>query len=127
MAEIKSLLDKVIGTEIENLNSISDREEKSKAIRDLVQLHKLRIEEIKTQIEADDKRERREMDTKRNEADHALREKQIQAQEEQQKSDLALKEREANGKDADRAREDNAAKQQVRENRIDRSSQSQKG
>jgi len=120
MAEIKSLLDGVIETEIEGLDSISDRDEKSKAIRDLVQLHKLRIEEIKTKIEADDKRERREMDTKRNEADLALKEKQIQAQEEQQKSDLALKEREANGKDADRVREDNAAKQQVKENRIDR-------
>ncbi len=120
MAEIKSLLDGVIETEIEGLDSISDRDEKSKAIRDLVQLHKLRIEEIKTQIEADDKRERREMDTKRNEADLALREKQIQAQEEQQKSDLALKEREANGKDADRAREGDAAKQQIRENKIDR-------
>jgi len=31
-----------------------------------------------------------------------------------------LKEREANGKDADRAREGDAAKQQIRENKIDR-------
>ena len=120
MAEIKELLDDAIETEIENLDSISDRDEKSKAIRDLAQLHKLRIEEIKTQIEADDKRERRNMDSKRNEGDLALREKQIQAQEEQQKSDLVLKEREAAGRDADRVHEDNAAIQQIRENRIDR-------
>ena len=128
MAEIKSLLDEVIEKEIVNLDSLPiGDEKKAQAIKDLVQLHKLRIEEIKAQTEADEKRERREMDSKKNEADLALKEKQAQAQEAQQQTqaehgdrELALKEREIDGKDADRTREEEATRQQVRENRIDR-------
>lgn len=55
MAEIKTLLDDVIEKELENLNNISDREERSKALRDIAQLDKLRIDEGRMQIEADDK------------------------------------------------------------------------
>lgn len=64
MAEIKSLLDDVIEQEIHGVESLeSGSSEKSSAIRDLAMLHKLRIEEIKAQTEADEKRERREMDS----------------------------------------------------------------
>ena len=46
MAEIKKLLDDAIKTEINNLNSASDKDEKSEVIKNLTALHKLRIEEI---------------------------------------------------------------------------------
>ena len=103
MDKIKDLLDDVIKKEIQDLKFTSSGDEKrSEAIKDLTALHKLRIEEIKAQTEAEEKRERRIMDS------------------EQHKADLALKEREANGRDADRAREDVAQKAQVREQSIDR-------
>lgn len=104
MAEIKSMLDEVIEEEIQNLDtrSNSDPEKKSAAIRDLTQLHKLRIEEIKAQAEVEEKRERRALDSKKNDAE------------------IALKEREATAKDADRAREERALIQQAQENKIDR-------
>lgn len=102
MAEIKSLLDDVIEREIENIESLPSGEEKSSAIRDLSALHKLRIEEIKTQAEVDEKCERRVMDS------------------EQHQADLVLKTREADGKDADRIREEAAQKHQTRDQVIDR-------
>ncbi len=53
MAEIQSLLDGVIEREIRNVeSSASSSDEKSKAIRNLATLHKLRIEELKAQTEA---------------------------------------------------------------------------
>ena len=102
MAEIKSMLDEVIEEEIQKLDNLSDQEEKSAAIKDLAQLHKLRIEEIKAQAEVDEKCKRRELDSIKNNAE------------------IALKQREADGKDADRAREQSALAQQARENKIDR-------
>ena len=62
MAEIKKLLDDAIETEINNLNSASDTDEKSEVIKNLAALHKLRIEEIKTETEIEEKSERRAMD-----------------------------------------------------------------
>ena len=55
MAEIKKLLDDAIETEINNLNSASDKDEKSEVIKNLAALHKLRIEEIKTETEIEEK------------------------------------------------------------------------
>ncbi len=52
MAEIKKLLDDAIETEINNLNSASDKDEKSEVIKNLAALHKLRIEEIKTGLKS---------------------------------------------------------------------------
>lgn len=52
MAEIKTLLDDVIEKEILELENL-DGDEKDKAIQELTQLHKLRIEEIKAQTEED--------------------------------------------------------------------------
>ena len=61
MAEIKKLLDDAIETEIKNLNSASNKDEKSEVIKNLAALHKLRIEEIKTETEIEEKSERRAM------------------------------------------------------------------
>lgn len=92
MAEIKSMLDDVIEKEIENLDSISSGDEaKSQAIRDLVQLHKLRIEEIKAQTEAADKQERREMDSAKNDADRSREEKAMKQQARENKIDRLVR------------------------------------
>ena len=65
MAEIKTLLDDVIETEISNLKTLPiEDERRGDAIRDLVSLHKLRIEEIKAQADVEEKSERREMDSR---------------------------------------------------------------
>ena len=72
MAEIKTLLDDVIETEIRNLKQFSsDDEGKADAIRDLAALHKLRIEEIKAQTDAEEKAQRREMDSEQRKAELA--------------------------------------------------------
>lgn len=103
MADIKGLLDDVIEQEIQNLQSLNTgTDEMSMAIRDLANLHKLRIEEIKTQTEADEKRERRVMDS------------------EQRKAEIDLKERELNSKDADRIQEEALQRSQARDQMIDR-------
>lgn len=96
MADIQSLLDGVIETEIQNLESLSSgSDEKSKAIQNLATLHKLRIEEIKAGTDADEKRERRKMDS------------------EQRKAEL-------DGKEADRDREETFQKRQAMDQMIDR-------
>lgn len=96
MAEIKTLLDDVIETEIEHLKGLpSGKEERASAIRDLAALHKLRIEEIKAQTDADEKCERRVMDSDARQAELA-------------------------GKNADRDREETFQNRQLKEQKIDR-------
>lgn len=96
MAEIQTLLDDVIETEISNLKALPvEDERRGKAIQDLVSLHKLRIEEIKAQTDAVEKTERREMDSK------------------QRKEELAAR-------NADRIREEENQARQLREQKIDR-------
>lgn len=101
MAEIKSLLDGVIETEILNIGSVGD-EKKADAIRNLAALHKLRIEEIKVEIDAEEKRARRIMD------------------DEHQKTEAALKERQTNGADADRERDEQFKQRQLKDLNMDR-------
>lgn len=96
MAEIKTLLDDVIETEISNLKTLPVKDERrGDVIRDLVSLHKLRIEEIKAQADVEEKSERREMDSR------------------QREEELAAK-------DADRTREEENQARQLREQKIDR-------
>ena len=103
MADIQSLLDGVIETEIRNLGSLaSGSDEKKSAISSLATLHKLRIKEIKATTEADEKRERRAMDSERF------------------KTELTHKERELDDKDADRTREEEFQTRQSRDQMIDR-------
>lgn len=103
MADIKSLLDGMIEKEIENVKSLkSGTNERSSAVKDLTALHKLRIEEIKAQAEADEKAKRREMDSEHHEAE------------------LAIKERELDDKRADRTLEEEFRIRQLKEQVIDR-------
>jgi len=117
MAEIQKLLDGVIEQEIKNMKTLtSGSEEKSSAIRDLATLHKLRIEEIKTQTEADEKVARRKMDSEQRKAELGLKEKQAK----QCEADYTLKVRELDGKDADRIREEAFQRRQAMDQVIDR-------
>lgn len=113
MAEIKSLLDGVIEQEIQNVEALSSGDEKSKAIQNLATLHKLRIEEIKAQTEAEEKRERRVMDSEQRKAELALKEKQATQQETQQQAELSIKERQVDGAEADRKLKDEQFKAEL--------------
>ena len=77
MVEIKKLLDDAIETEINNLNSASDADKKSEVIKNLAALHKLRIEEIKTETEIEERSERRIMDKENHENDASFKEIQL--------------------------------------------------
>ena len=114
MAEIKSLLDGVIEREIRNMESLaSGSDEKSSAIRDIATLHKLRIEEIKAETEAEEKRERRVMDSEQRKAELALKEKQATQQETQQQAELSIKQRQVDGAEADRKLKDEQFKAEL--------------
>ena len=61
--KIKEMLDERIQSQIEYIASLDDDDEnKTKAIDDLVQLYKLRIEESKNDKELEEKKERRLME-----------------------------------------------------------------
>lgn len=110
MADIQSLLDGVIETEIQNLGSLSSgSDEKSKAIQNLATLHKLRIEEIKAETEAEEKRERRVMDSEQRKAELALKEKQAT----QHQAELSIKERQVDSAEAERKMKDEQFKAEL--------------
>ena len=63
MGEISTLLNDEIVAEIQNLSEMEDgSEEKSQAIDNLVKLHRLRIEEIECELDADEIVKRRQME-----------------------------------------------------------------
>ena len=96
MAEIKTLLDDVIETEIRNLKQFSsDDEGKADAIRDLAALHALRIEAVTAQSVAGGPAQRGELDREQRKAERA-------------------------GMDPDRTRDEELQKCQLREQKIDR-------
>lgn len=75
MADIQGLLDGVIETKIQDLGPLSSGSDEEKtAIQNLATLHKLRIEEIKAETEAEEKKERREMDSEQRKADRTREE-----------------------------------------------------
>lgn len=114
MAEIQSLLDGVIEEEITNVKSLeAGTEKKSAAIRDLATLHKLRIEEIKAETEAEEKRERRVMDSEQRKAELALKEKQATQQETQHQAELSIKERQVDSAEAERKMKDEQFKAEL--------------
>ena len=92
MAEIKSLLDGVIETEIQNLETLSSgSEERAAVIKDLAALHKLRIEEIKAEADAEEKRERRVMDAEQRQTENALKRRQVDGEVDERDRDERFK------------------------------------
>ena len=78
---IKDLLNEEIATEIQNLSELkAGSDEKSSAIDDLAKLYKLRIEENKSEWDADEKNGRRVMEGEANTKDDELKQKQLEEQ-----------------------------------------------
>ena len=78
---IKDLLNEEIAMEIQNLSEFkAGSDEKSSAIDDLAKLYKLRIEENKSEWDADEKYDRRVMEGEANTKDDELKQKQLEEQ-----------------------------------------------
>lgn len=83
---IKELLNEEIAAEIQAISSLnSGSEEKSKAIEDLAKLYRLRIEETKSELDAEDKRSRRTLESEANVRENEIKKSQL---DEQIKSDV---------------------------------------
>ena len=78
---IKELLNEEIAAEIQAISSLdSGREEKSKAIEDLAKLYRLRIEETKSELDAEDKRSRRTLESEANVRENEIKKSQLDEQ-----------------------------------------------
>ena len=78
---IKDLLNEEIAMEIQNLSEFeAGSDKKSSAIDDLAKLYKLRIEENKSELDADEKYDRRVMEGEANTKDDELKQKQLEEQ-----------------------------------------------
>ena len=78
---IKELLNEEIAAEIQATSSLdSGSEEKSKAIEDLAKLYRLRIEETKSELDAEDKRSRRTLESEANVRENEIKKSQLDEQ-----------------------------------------------
>ena len=78
---IKELLNEEIAAEIQAISSLdSGSEEKSKAIEDLAKLYRLRIEETKSELDAEDKRSRRTLESDANVRENEIKKSQLDEQ-----------------------------------------------
>lgn len=78
---IKELLNEEIAAEIQAISSLdSGREEKSKAIEDLAKLYRLRIEETKSELDAEDKRSRRTLESEASVLENEIKKSQLDEQ-----------------------------------------------
>ena len=78
---IKELLNEDIAAEIQAISSLdSGSEEKSKAIEDLAKLYRLRIEETKSELDAEDKRSRRTLESEANVRENEIKKSQLDEQ-----------------------------------------------
>lgn len=78
---INELLNEEIVTEIQNLSEMEDgTDEKSQAIDNLTKLHKLRIEEMKCRLDAEEKNNRRIMEQEEINNDDKIKLEQINEQ-----------------------------------------------
>ena len=78
---IKELLNEEIAAEIQAISSLdSGSEKKSKAIEDLAKLYRLRIEETKSELDAEDKRSRRTLESEANVRENEIKKSQLDEQ-----------------------------------------------
>ena len=78
---IKELLNEEIAAEIQAISSLdSGSEEKSRAIEDLAKLYRLRIEEIKSELDAEDKRSRRALESEASVRENEIKKSQLDEQ-----------------------------------------------
>ena len=78
---IKELLNEEIAAEIQAISYLgSGSEEKSKAIEDLAKLYRLRIEETKSELDAEDKRSRRTLESEASVRENEIKKSQLDEQ-----------------------------------------------
>ena len=78
---IKELLNEEIAAEIQAISSLnSGSEEKSKAIEDLAKLYRFRLEETKSELDAEDKRSRRTLESEANVRENEIKKSQLDEQ-----------------------------------------------
>ena len=78
---IKEVLNEEIAAEIQAISSLdSGSEEKSKAIEDPAKLYRLRIEETKSELDAEDKRSRRTLESEANVRENEIKKSQLDEQ-----------------------------------------------
>lgn len=79
--DIKELLNEEIAAEIQAISALdSGSEEKSKAIEDLAKLYRLRIEETKSELDAEDKRSRRTLESEASIRENEIKKSQLDEQ-----------------------------------------------
>lgn len=93
MEDIKKLMDEEIISQIKGLKTIqSGSQEQTAAVKNLTALYEARINEEKIRLDADDKREKREMEREQHRAEEALKKSQAENEAEAKKRELEIKE-----------------------------------
>ena len=78
---IKELLNEEIAAEIQAITPLDQgREEKAKAIEELAKLYRLRIEETKSELDAEDKRSRRTLESEASVRENEIKKSQLNEQ-----------------------------------------------
>ena len=78
MEEINKLMDEEIVSQIKGLKTLqAGSQEQTAAVKNLTALYEARINQEKVQLDADDKREKREMEREQHRADETLRKSQV--------------------------------------------------
>ena len=76
MEEINKLMDEEIVSQIKGLKTLqAGSQEQTAAVKNLTALYEARINQEKVQLDADDKREKREMEREQHRADETLRDR----------------------------------------------------
>lgn len=103
MEEINKLMDAEIISQIKGLKSLqAGSQEQTAAVKNLTALYEARVNETKVQLDAEDKREKREMDSTQHRADEALRKSQAADEAAARERDLKLKESQLEDQKVDR-------------------------
>lgn len=103
MEEINKLMDKEIVSQIKALGSLqSGSQEQTAAVKNLTAMYEARINEEKVKLDAEDKREKREMDREQHCADEALKKSQAADEAAARERDLKLKESQLKDQKIDR-------------------------
>lgn len=103
MEEINKLMDEEIVSQIKGLKTLqAGSQEQTAAIKNLTALYEARINQEKVQLDADDKREKREMEREQHRADETLRKSQAADEAAARERDLKLKEAQAEDQKIDR-------------------------
>lgn len=103
MEEINKLMDEEIVGQIKGLKSLqAGSQEQTAAIKNLTALYEARINQEKVQVDADDKREKREMEREQHRADEALKKSQAADEAAARNRDIQLKEAQMEDQKIDR-------------------------